>query len=222
MRTIQPKASPTQRTLGQRTIRALSLGILTLGIPAALPSLACKGAAGDRQGQGARGAKGAKDAVGGEVKASRLLVASPAAAAQAWVPPQREGSRYRLDGQPRTYDRETIFELLNGGADSLLEAGLVTLVHARLKDDAQVFTDCEIQVMDVSSPAKAKAMLRSEKAPEAKAEKLGDEGFTEATSVLFAKGRHLVRVTALPSGARKTAPVIEIARRVEATKAASW
>jgi hypothetical protein len=150
------------------------------------------------------------------------FVSSPAEAAATWVPDQRDGSRFRVDGEPKIYDKETIFELLNGGADSLLEVGLLGLLHVRLRDDAAVFTDCEIQVMDVSSPPQAKTLLAKEKAPEAKQVKLGDDGFAEPTGVLFAKGRHLVRVTALPSGSRKTAPIMEIAGRVAATSGASW
>lgn len=198
------------RAISSTLSRVLPRAFLLLAL--LLSPLACKGKADPEAPPKAKA----------QATQASALVPRPAEAAKGWVPDPQEGSRFRVDGVPKIYDKESIFELLNGGADMLLEAGLITLLHVRLRDDAQVFTDCEIQVMDVTSPAKAKAMLHKEKAPEAKPAKLGEEGFVEATSLLFAKGRHLVRVTALPSGSRKTTPILEVARKVEATAQASW
>lgn len=203
------------RTVKTNIFAALPLVLLTC-LAASLPgALSCKGKGADK------GTGGPKARKAGPA-APRAWVANPAEAAKAWLPPQKDGSRYRVDGTPRTYDKETIFELLNGGADALLEAGLVSLLHVRIKDATEGFMDFEIQIMDVTSPGKAKAMLETEKAPQAKPESLGDAAFSEPTSLLFAKGRHLVRVTALPAGSRKAPPLADIARRIEATPAAAW
>lgn len=172
-----------------------------------------KGSAGQDQGGPASGSGGAKAAG---------FVSDPAAVARGWVPAPRDGSRFAVDGAPKRYNKETIFELLNGGADTLLEMGLTSLLHVRLRDGAKVFADVEIQVMDVTSPPKAVAMLMKEKAPGAREVRLGDRAYAEQGGVLFARGRHLVRVTALPAGSRKPAPVSEIARLVAATPGAAW
>lgn len=154
--------------------------------------------------------------------AATTLVKDPLAAARGWVPQPRLGAKYALDGKPRLYDKETVFELLDGGADVLLERGLRTLLHVKVKDRAEKFADYEIQVWDVTSPAQAKAMLGKEKAPEAKRVKLGDAAWAENGAVLVVKGRYLVRVMALPAGERKQAPVAEVARLVLATRGATW
>jgi hypothetical protein len=153
--------------------------------------------------------------------ASAGLVASVPAAAQRWLPGNRDGSRFVVD-TAKAYDKETVFELLNGGADALLDAGLRTLIHVRIKDTAGRFTACEIQIGDYTTAAKAKAMLAQEKPPGARPVKIGDRGYAAKGTVLFVRGRHLVSVGVQPMGKVKYAPAAEIARLVAATPQARW
>ncbi len=154
-------------------------------------------------------------------KAAPGLVASVNAAARGWLPKNRDGSRFVVDSV-KAYDKETVFELLNGGADALIDAGMTSLIHVRIKDAAGKFTACEIQVSDYTTAAKAKAMLAQEKPPKAQPVKLGDRGFAQRDTVMFVKGRHLVSVGVQPMGKVKYAPAAEIARRVANTPKARW
>lgn len=149
------------------------------------------------------------------------LVASVKKAAHGWLPRNRDGSRFVVD-TAKGYDKETVFELLNGGADTLIDAGLQSLIHVRIKDTAGKFTACEIQVSDYSTAAKAKAMLAQEKPRQAQPVKLGDRGYAQRGTVMFVKGRYLVSVGVQPMGKLKYAPVAEIARRVANTTNARW
>jgi hypothetical protein len=152
-------------------------------------------------------------------RASSGLVASVNQAAHGWLPKNRDGSRFVVD-TAKAYDRETVFELLNGGADALIDAGLDSLIHVRIKDTAGKFTACEIQVSDYTTAAKAKAMLAPPR--QAQPVKLGDHGYAQRGTVMFVKGRHLVSVSVQPMGKVEYAPVAEIARRVANTPNARW
>jgi len=149
------------------------------------------------------------------------LVASVSKAARGWLPKDRDGSRFVVD-TAKAYDKETVFELLNGGADALIDAGLQTLIHVRIKDRSGKFTACEIQVGDYTTAAKAKAMLFREKPRKAHPVKVGDGGYALAGTVIFVKGRHLVSVGVQPMGKVKYAPAAEIARQVANTPGARW
>lgn len=169
------------------------------------------------------GCKGKKTTSSGKAGGApgSALVADAKAAARSWLPQNRAGSKFVIDSV-RSYDRETIFELLNGGADAYLDAGLVTLLHARIKDAAGKFTACEVQVMDLGSAPKARALLAKEKPTDARPVKLGDRAFASKGTVLFVKGRFLVQVGVQPMGKRPWAPAAEIARRVISTPNARW
>ncbi len=149
------------------------------------------------------------------------LVASVPKAARGWLPKNRDGSRFEVD-TAKLYDKETVLELLNGGADALIDAGMASLIHIRIKDAAGIFTACEILVSDYTTAAKAKAMLVGEKPSGAQPFKLGDGGYAQRGTVMFVKGRYLVSVGVQPMGKLKYAPVAEIARRVAGTPQASW
>lgn len=154
-------------------------------------------------------------------QAAVALVADVAVAARGWLPPNRDGSKFVVD-TAKAYDRETVFELLNGGADALIDAGLRSLIHVRIKDTAGRFTACEIQVADYTDAARAKAMLAQEKPRKGAAVKLGDRGVATRATVMFVKGRYLVSVGVQPMGKIKYAPIAEIARQVANTPKASW
>ncbi len=149
------------------------------------------------------------------------LVASPKDAARSWLPPNRGGSRFTVDAA-RVYTKQTLVELVNGGADALIDAGLETLLHVRITDPAGKFTAVEVQVSDYGTAAKARAMLAKERPPKARKVQLGDRGFAGRGEVMFVKGRHLVSVAVQPAGKTPYAPVAEIARRVASTPGARW
>jgi len=169
------------------------------------------------------GCKGKKATSRGKTggPAGSALVADAKAAARSWLPPNRDGSKFVID-TVRSYDAETIYELLNGGADAFIDAGLVTLLHVRIKDAAGKFTACEVQVMDLGSSKSARALLAKEKPTGGRPVKLGDRAFASKGTVLFVKGRFLVQVGVQPKGKLQWAPVAEIARRVIATPNARW
>lgn len=150
------------------------------------------------------------------------LVDSPAPLGRTWLPADRDGSRFQVDGAVKTYDKETVFDLLNGGAEVLLEQGLVFVYHGRFVDGNGKFTAWEVQVVDYSSAARARARLAKEKPPRARPVKIGDQGFSDRGSVVFVRGRHLVSINVQPQGTLPFAPVAEIARRVVATPGARW
>jgi hypothetical protein len=149
-------------------------------------------------------------------------VADVAAVAAQWAPPNEGGARFELDGKPKIYAKDAVYELLNGGADAYLDAGLVRLLHARFADRAGQAAACEVMLMDLGSAAKAKGFLAKEAPQGAKPVAVGDQGLATPSSVLFAKGRHLTVVNILPQGDRKWPAPLEIARRVAATSGMRW
>jgi hypothetical protein len=169
---------------------------------------------------GCKGKKATSDKARG-AGSGTALVADGKAAAHTWLPPNRSGSKFVIDSV-RSYDKETIYELLNGGADAFIDAGLVSLLHVRIKDAAGKFTACEVQVMDLGSPGSARALLAKEKPTGGRPVKLGDRAFATKGTVLFVKGRFLVQVGVQPMGKLTWAPAAEIARRVIATPKARW
>jgi hypothetical protein len=134
----------------------------------------------------------------------------------------KAAARYALQSPPKVFDKDNVFDLLNGGADQLIEQGLRTVLYVRVHDTAKQAADFEIQIWDVSTAAKARSMLAREKAPKAEKLPLGDAAWAEPGAVLLVKGRHLVRVTAQPAGDRAAAPVREVARKILATPGARW
>lgn len=207
------ETSRTRRATWQTRARWSGIAIASLALLPVSP-MGC----GKRSSDGKTGS--AKRPTGGSVPGA--LVAAWPAAAKGWVPDRRAGVAYRLDGTPQRYDRKTIFRLLDGGADAYLEAGLQSLLHARFRDLGGGHEDYEVLVFDLGSPSRARGLLAKEKGGTARRVKLGAAGWAERGAVLFVQGRYMVKVSALPVGRKKPAPVEAVARRVLATPGARW
>jgi len=158
----------------------------------------------------------------GSGRAGGLLLVDLATQARRWAPPPRAGVRYELEGAPRRYDRRSVFELLDGGADAYLEAGLQSLVHARYRDTSGACEGYEVLIFDLGSAKRARALLAGQRGPKSTDVRLGDAGWQEAGAVEVVRGRYLVKVSAMPMGKKKPAPVREVARLVLGTPGARW
>lgn len=150
------------------------------------------------------------------------FVADVDAAVKAWLPAAGAGATWALDGKPKVLAKGQVHELLDGGADAFVDAGLERMLHARLKDGAGVFTAVEVMLMDMAGPAQAKALLAKEKPSDGKPLALGDQAVASATVITFVKGRFFVNLSAMPQGTQKIAPLEAIAKAVIATKGAVW
>jgi hypothetical protein len=191
---------------------AALLGLLGLSLTA--PTAGC--------GKRSSGDKAAPQPGPGASQRQRALGPTWLAAAKTWRPKAPTAPRYRPDGAPRRYDRKTVFELLDGGADAYLEAGLVALLHVRFRDATGGHEDYEVQVFAMKSPAQARALLAQEKGPQSRPAPFLRQGYQERGAIVFARGRHLVKVSALPGGKKKPAPVAAVAKQVVASAGLAW
>lgn len=125
-----------------------------------------------------------------------LLSCSPKSTSQDAGPFPETGEvpGWTKSGAVRTFPAENLWEYIDGDAERYTQAGVVTTMTAdyRFKDK----TDAVVDVHVMTSPEGPKELLKTEWSGEGQRVPVGDDARLFATSLVFRKGRHLVRLTA--------------------------
>lgn len=109
-----------------------------------------------------------------------------------YLPDQTAAGLQRSD-QVRQYNRETLWEYLDGGADIYLDHGFVKLAAADYrKHDLEFVAD----VFNFESPEKARQLYTIIRPPDVLQKlNLGQDGYLDPGMLVFVRGSCLVRLT---------------------------
>jgi hypothetical protein len=144
--------------------------------------------------------------------------AAPAATANAspqlvaLLPAKNEVPGWASGKAPRGFTADTLYELIDGAADSFVAYGVQQMVTA---DYAQAGTAYQavIEIYEMKDPLNAFGKYADERNPDYEFLKVGNEGYSGGTSVNFWKGQYYVKITAFEE---KDAIKQEIAKLAQA------
>jgi hypothetical protein len=99
---------------------------------------------------------------------------------------------WQKTAEARTFKAEDLWQYIDGDSDRYLKAGVVTASTADYKYQGTL--DATVDVYTMSSAAGAKDIFGTESAADAKTVPVGDEGKLYTQSLVFRKGKYLVRI----------------------------
>ncbi len=116
-------------------------------------------------------------------------------------------------GTVRTYDASTLWRYIDGGAEKYIQAGVERVLTAdyRYQDGLEAVAD--VYVMGTSDGARA--ILESEATTGSRPAELGDDCRLFSNSVVFRKGRCVVRLVAYSDKPEAGAALVLLGRGIE-------
>lgn len=125
----------------------------------------------------------------------------------------REIEGFSLAGQPRRYNKENLYEYINGHAEYFIGAGFVSLFVGEYakKSSEKKQPDAAVEVYDMGKDIQAFGIIADESKMGCKEIKLGAKGYKSPQGISFIKGRYYVKISSFA----KDAPLIKIAEAVE-------
>lgn len=118
-------------------------------------------------------------------------------------------------GKPERFTRDTLWDLMDGGAEVYREYGVSEAVSARYENGAGGSVQVEIYTMQ--NPESAYGIFSFSARGGGQELELGDAASLAKYYLLFAKGRRYVSLTAEDAGDGGAALCLELARKLEAT-----
>jgi len=109
-----------------------------------------------------------------------------------------------VDGEVGLYDKDGLFDYINGAAPIFIERGYRKLVAADLKTESGGELTCD--VFDMQSADNATAICQKERPASATAAQVGDEGHSGSMALAFRSGRYYVKLTAFDKQAEAFLP----------------
>jgi len=116
------------------------------------------------------------------------------------------------------YDSANLFELLDGGADEYIQAGMERLAFVVVSPKGK--QGCRASLFMMKDAGAAGRLLKAERDPAMKKVSVGEAAWGDKEGLMFRKGKFFVRVEA--DGPKAVCPFESVARRVEADRALPW
>jgi len=133
--------------------------------------------------------------------------------ARGWAP-----TGFHVARVPKMYDSANLFELLDGGADEYIQAGMERLAFVVISPKGK--QGCRVSLFKMKDAGSAGRLLKAERDPGMKKLSLGEVAWGDKEGLMFRKGTIFVRVEA--DGPKAVCPFESVARRVEADRALPW
>lgn len=121
---------------------------------------------------------------------------------------------------PQTYLPETLFEYIDGAAESYLAYDFRALVVGQYRKDGSPSQDLTVEVYDLASPRNAFGIYSTERYPESKFLPVGVQGYLEEGALNFLAGSFYVKLMAFEGGAETEKALLQTARLIAAKIAA--
>ena len=99
---------------------------------------------------------------------------------------------FKMSGRESSYDRDNLYEYVNGHAEFFLTSGFVSLAVADYAPESG--GQVTVEMYDMENGQNAKGTLMSEKGNSRFVESIGSAAFAQKGSFLFSKGRYYVRL----------------------------
>jgi hypothetical protein len=128
-------------------------------------------------------------------------------------PPTGSVAGWEKTGETRTFAAKDLYQYIDGDAEQYVTAGVVTTSTADYKYQGRIETTVDIYTM--SDPAGASKIFAKDQSTDGKSLSIGDAGLSHAQSVVFRKGRYLVRIVAFQSAPGATDALQALAHAVE-------
>jgi len=120
---------------------------------------------------------------------------------------------WSLSEEPRSYFPESLFEYINGAAESYLSYDFRELLVADLEKKGTGAT-VTLEIYDMGLPLNAFGIFGAERYPENKAVGLGELGYVEGEALNFLAGRFYVKLLAFGLGDATEASLVEVGGKV--------
>ena len=132
-------------------------------------------------------------------------------AASITFPSEIEG--FSIGGKPRMYNKENLYEYINGHAEYFIGAGFVSLFVGEYakKGSEKKQPDATVEVYDMGKDIHAFGIIADESKMGYKEIKIGAKGYKSPHGISFIKGRYYVKISSFA----KDAPLLRIAEAVE-------
>jgi hypothetical protein len=117
-------------------------------------------------------------------------------------------------GETRVFAAKDLWQYIDGDAEQYISAGVVSTTTSDYKFRDQL--EAVVDVHTMGDATGARKILEKGQTPDAKTVQLGDAGVAYAQSVIFRKGRYLVRIVAYESTPEAQQALLALALGVEA------
>ncbi len=101
---------------------------------------------------------------------------------------------WESDGKPQIFNKENLYERIDGASEFYLSYGFETLQVASWKNSGAELT---IEVYDHQDPLHAYGIYSAEKSPKAEIKPVGLEGYGDGTIFNFVSGKYYVKINGL-------------------------
>ena len=119
---------------------------------------------------------------------------APSAGAAALLPTVDASAGYTADGAPAVFDRETVYEKINGAAPPFLDLGMKTLTSQAYAGKDPKSGGCEIFIYDMGSAQSAAAIYDQERSGQAENANYGDGAYQAGSTLFFHQGPYYVTI----------------------------
>ena len=116
-------------------------------------------------------------------------------------------------GDTRSFNPDTLWTYIDGGADQYVNAGVVHAYTADYK--FQGATDAVVDIYAMKTPAGAKTIFDADPAVGSKTVQLGDAARQYERSLVFMKGKNIVRITAYAGGTNQGDALMALAQSID-------
>lgn len=129
------------------------------------------------------------------------------------LPASNEVPGWTKTGETRAFAADKLWEYINGDAERYVQAGVERTLTADYRFQEKVEAVADIYIM--KTPDGARKIFASESAAGSQAIKLGEDARLFPTSLVFRKGRFLVRLTAFQEAPEVSKALVELGQAVE-------
>jgi hypothetical protein len=137
----------------------------------------------------------------------------PASKTPSLFPESNEVTGWTKVGETRTFPAENLWEYIDGDADRYVQAGVVTTLTTDYRFQNKIDAVADVHIM--RSPEGPKKLLASEWSADAQPSPVGEDGRRFPTSLVFIKGRYLVRLIAYEQTPEISQALVELGRAID-------
>ena len=123
---------------------------------------------------------------------------------------------WKLTGEPRIYYPETLYEYIDGAAETYLDFGFVKLAVGEYRNPETKDCSIIVDIYDMGEVNNAFGIYATGLYPDANFIKVGVQGYTGEGSIEFWKDRYYIKVTAYGEAPRLAESTLQLARAVAA------
>jgi Family of unknown function (DUF6599) len=121
---------------------------------------------------------------------------------------------WQKSGETRSFDAANLWQYIDGDSEQYIRAGVVTTSTSDYKSEKNL--EATVDVYTMKTPDGARKIFEVDPQSGAATPKLGDAARAYEQSVIFRKGRYLVRIVAYEAAPQSRDALLALAHGVEA------